>query len=494
MQHILTMGTIFCLGLLLSPQGRAWADDIGDAIPDTVVKIFVTYQKYDIANPWATKQVKTRSGYGCVLPGRKIITAADIVKDATIIEMEKNTQKRYFPARIEVFDYDLDLALLTVDDETFFDDLIPAVLEESVRLDQPVRFALFEDSKEVRAIPGKIVKIAVDEYLLTWQSFLLYKAAVNFEGRGGGWSEPVFSRGKLVGLTMDYSQDDQVAEIIPASIINRFLGAVREDAYIGVPFIGTSMATMRSPDFNRYLCVPRGRAGPFVRKVYPGSSASGVLEKGDVLLSLDGKDIDADGYYLHPEWGKMDYRDLIGRLHYPGDLVEVEFVRDGRARTESMELKRFERAHELVPFYDYRAQPSYLIVGGLVIQELTRDYLREWGKDWENTGNKKYLYNYFYREQENPSLRARLVILNKVIPDKFNIGYHDMNDMVLRQVNGRNISRLEDVAEALRTPEGKFHRFSLEESNQEIILPVSGLGAADKRMAENYRIDRLRNL
>jgi S1-C subfamily serine protease len=458
---------------------------LGDNTP---VRLHVTYQENNYSSPWKQKKAGSRSGYGCVLSSRRILTTADIVKDSTMIKLEKPDGKKFYPGRVEVIDYNVDLAVVSVEDESFFDGLNPVEIDPGIRVDQPVKFLVMENSNKIRAVPGEIVKISVENYFLGPDKYLTYGAAVNFEDRGGGWSEPVFSQGKLIGITMSYSGKKQYATIIPASLISRFLAADLPGGYIGFPHHGFIGVGVRDPVFREYLHLPPAGGGLYISSIYPGSSADGVLKEGDVLLSAAGFPIDVDGYYKNPDWGSIDYRDLFSRLHSPGEKIEVEIFRGGETLKKKIKLSRFDRSDYLIPPYSSGDSPEYLIVGGLIFQELTADYLKEWGENWQTKANKKFLYYYTYYSRRPEPGRRRVVILNKILPDRINLGYQGKADLVLAEVNDRPISVIGDVEEALNHPEDGFHRFTFEEFDQELILPTDSLPEANRRIGEQYGI------
>ena len=481
---------IFSLGAVLLSPGCAGKKSLSSSL----VKLSVTCQKYNPASPWKKYDEKTRSGYGCILPSRRILTTADIVQDSTLIRIKKSSSPEFFTARVEVVDKDADLATLSVEDKSFFTDLTPVELGPPVHLDQPVKFLVFEESNQLREIPGTIVKISVEDYYLGWEQYLVYGAAVNFEDRGGGWSEPVFAGGKLIGLDMSYSAANQYAQIIPSLIIRHFLDGIRPSGYRGFPSPGLGWSKIVNPDLRKYLDLPAGLEGVYIRDILPDSFAAAILKVGDVLLSVDGLDLDAEGYYRNPVWGKLSFLDIISRLHYPGDPLELRVFRRGRVIKLSAPLKVMTRKDYLVPVVGSGVQPRYIVFGGVVIQELTLDYLKAWGKDWKDKADKKYLYYYDYEAQKPTAARRRLVILNKILPDDVNIGYQNLRDNIISTVNGRPISRLEDVAEALRHPPGKYHSFTLEEYRRQVVLPVKGIRAADLRIAKRYGIGKLANI
>jgi hypothetical protein len=293
---------------------------------------------------------------------------------------------------------------------------------------------------------------------------------------------------------MSYNVEKQYAKIIPASIIMHFLGAIREGGYLGFARYPFWCATLIDPVCSKYLRLPAGVEGAYVRYVIPGSGADGVLQVGDVITSLDGHDIDSNADYLHPEWGKLPLKDITGRYHYPGDTIKVEVFRDGRKELKEITLDRQDTSKYLVPPPIYDKQPKYIIVGGVIIQELTTDYLEAWGNDWKNKANKKFLYYYKYEDRNQSPDRKSIVVLNKVLPDDINVGYQTMADLVLSEVNGRHISKIEDVAEALKFPERGFHRLKFEEYGVEIILDKDKLPEADRRIAARYDISELQNI
>ena len=455
----------------------------------SLVKLRVAYQEYDSDSPWKKKNEDTRTGYGCVISPGRILTTADLVRANTLIKVEKGSSGESFTGRVEIADYEIDLAVVAVE-EAFFTDLTGVIMEETVSIDQPVKFLVFEESKEVREIPGNIVRITLDDYFFSWLKYLTYGASVSFENRGGGWSEPVFAGEKLVGITMSYDGERQYAKIIPASIIRRFLAGIRPDGYRGFAHPGFEWSDIISPDFRKYLGLLPSAEGVYISRVL-GKEGESPWRTGDILLSLDGRRIDSEGYYRHPGWGKMACPDLVQRCHSPGETVALSVFREGRAQAREMKLARFDPEEFLVPHLPVDRPPRYLVVGGLIIQELTRDYLKTWGKEWEDRANKKLLNFYLRRADEPEPGRERIVILNKVLPDEINVGYQDLDNLVLARVNGRPIGRIQDVAAALRSPEGAFHRFTFEEHNQRVILPVETLSEADGRIGRQYGIDRL---
>ncbi len=480
---------LLLLAGLLGPSpapARAAADPAS-----SLVRLRVAYQDYSLESPWEKGNEKSRSGYGCVLSPGRILATADLIRAATLIRVQKGSSSESAIGRVETADYEIDLAVIRVDDEAFFSDLTGVVMEETAAVDQPVKFLVFEQSKDLREIPGHLVQIALDDYYYSWFTYLAYGAAVNFEDRGGGWSEPVFSGERMIGITMSYNGERQYAQVIPASVIRRFLEGIGPGGYRGFARLGFSWAPAVGPDFRRWLRIPSPDGGVYVKSVTVPESP---LREGDVLLSLDGKPIDSEGYWRHPDWGRIAFPDIVQRGHFPGETVPLTVSREGAVLGFELSLSRVDPEAFLIPSLPTDRPPQYLVTGGLVIEELTRDYLKTWGDDWKNRANKKFLYDFYYRAEESRPGRERIVILTQVLPDEINTGYQDLGDIVLARVNGKPIGRLRDVAEALRSPLGGFQVFEFEEHGRRAVLPAKALAEADRRIAERYRIPSLSRL
>ncbi|HPQ66678.1 MAG TPA: hypothetical protein PLI51_08135, partial [bacterium] len=77
----------------------------GEAAPDpalSVVELSVTYQEYDQSRPWRKEKEQHRHAYGCLLPSGDILTTADIIRDYTLIKVERPGAQNNVPAKVRV--------------------------------------------------------------------------------------------------------------------------------------------------------------------------------------------------------------------------------------------------------------------------------------------------------------------------------------------------------------------------------------------------------
>jgi len=108
-------------------------DDDDRAVRAAVVQLFVTNQKPDYDQPWQMLPPENSSGSGCIIAGRRILTNAHVVGDATYIEVQRAGATERFVGRVAFAGHDCDLALVTVDDERFFEGVSPLPLGDLPR-------------------------------------------------------------------------------------------------------------------------------------------------------------------------------------------------------------------------------------------------------------------------------------------------------------------------------------------------------------------------
>ena len=129
-----------------------------------------------------------------------------------------------------------------------------------------------------------------------------------------------------------------------------------------------------------------------------------------------------------------------------GESVTFEILRDGNIRSISMILEHKIGTHRLVRIENDK-QPTYYIYGGMVFNPLTINYLECWGDNWWDEAPKALL-SHLQRNWKKPGLEE-IVVLNRVLPIEENVGYHDINDVQVVSINGKNIARMKDMVEIL---------------------------------------------
>ncbi|MBT3596777.1 MAG: trypsin-like peptidase domain-containing protein, partial [Verrucomicrobia bacterium] len=91
----------------------------------SVIQIFTFSQEPDWDEPWNSSQVRRATGSGFVIEGNRIMTNAHVVSWAKQIMVRRFQDSRPHLAQVAYVGHDCDLALLEVEDETFFEGLKP---------------------------------------------------------------------------------------------------------------------------------------------------------------------------------------------------------------------------------------------------------------------------------------------------------------------------------------------------------------------------------
>lgn len=133
---------------------------------DSVVKVFTVASSPSYTLPWMSYPAES-TGSGCVIPGKKILTNAHVVSDQTVVMVRKQSSPEKFKARVVAVSHECDLALLVVEDESFFDDLIPLEIAPDLPpLQEPVFVLGYpEGGDTVSFTQGVISRIEVISYV-----------------------------------------------------------------------------------------------------------------------------------------------------------------------------------------------------------------------------------------------------------------------------------------------------------------------------------------
>ena len=78
------------------------------------------------------------SGSGCIIQGNRILTNAHVVSDQTFIRVRRHGQSNKYTARVIAVSHEADLALLTVDNPSFFKGIAPLKLGKLPEIEQEV--------------------------------------------------------------------------------------------------------------------------------------------------------------------------------------------------------------------------------------------------------------------------------------------------------------------------------------------------------------------
>ena len=462
-------------------------------LANSVLRVTATIQYPDLHRPWLKKQPFTREGLATIIEGGRLLVTADLVAHSTYIELEKPEDGPKGTAVVEAIDEECDLAVLKPVDKDILNGTTPLQLSTNICAGSKIDVLQLEPNGTPALSSAVITTVAVMSYPAENAAYLLYRAAGSIPQREGSFVIPALHEDKLAGLVVRYDPRIQAADIIPAPIIGRFLTESTKPGYSGLARAGLSWEPLRGTTLREWMGAGSDRIGVFVTSLdSEGPSEKAGLKKGDLIMKVDGKSIDGDGNYTDPTLGKITFNNLASLGKSPGDRINIEYFRTtgvgtGIIGTANVTLSGRNPSAEISPsILEYDSIP-YMFLGGLLFQELSRPYLREWGPNWRKDAPLNLLYLDEF-QKEFPRTQKRFVILSAVLPTPETIGMENLGNSLVEKVNGRPIHCLADIAEAAKHPDKGFDRIDLEGSSGPVYLDAATLNEVENLVRERYGV------
>ncbi len=434
-------------------------------IRDSVVKVLTVSDSPDYGQPWQTKGPQHFSGSGAVVKtarGLRVLTNAHVVENHVFVEVQRSGSAQKSVAEVEGVGHECDLALLKAD-AAFFDGAEPLDCGALPKLGDPVTAMGFPiGGDRLSVTEGVVSRIEVSAYAQTERSLLAIQldAAIN-SGNSGG---PVFKDDSLIGIAFQsLDEGENVSYAIAAPIVEHFLRDVDDGTFNGFPDLGITWQPLESPTQRAYLGLDDDALGVLVTGIVYGGSASGVLQCGDVLCEVDGVEVARDGTVPLRRGEPVDLSYVVTQRQV-GESMPLRIVRKGKEKEVRV---RLERPRRLVPEDRYDVRPTYFVFGGIVFVPLTRDYLKSFGEEWWNEAPHGLMD---LHEHGLPTEgRTEVVLISKLLADKVNQGYKDLENSVVADVDGQRVSHMKSLAASLTTGKSKVVRIGLEDGRQVVI-------------------------
>jgi hypothetical protein len=306
---------------------------------------------------------------------------------------------------------------------------------------------------------------------------------------------PLVKNNKLAGLLLRFDPRTQVLDAIPAPLIAHFLKDAETQHYRGFPSAGFSFFPTRDPQLRSYAGQTGKPAGVYVTSIEPDMPAAKAgLQVGDIVLGVGGNSIDQNGNYVDPLYGKIEFTNLITARAFAGDTVTMQIQRDGKPMQLSLALDHRPVDAYVIPPYNFEKPPSYYVLGGLVFQELSRQYLREWGTNWQKDAPQRFVYKDRFQSELYPEGNRRVVVLTQVLPANATIGYDELAYLTVTKVNGIEVKSLTDLAEAVKEKMDGFVKIETEEDPKQLELDVGQVANEAEALQQNYGLPSLERL
>ncbi|MBB5352262.1 S1-C subfamily serine protease [Haloferula luteola] len=458
----------------------------------SVVRVNTTYQAWNPGQPWEKLEPRQRRSLGAVLKNHQVLTTAEMVADSTFIELESSDGRKLTPATVTAVDYEANLALLALDDDEFSADLEPLDLADDSKIGDELDIVQIENSGLPLITHGLIQSMDVVSNFLPGQYFLTYELKASMQTAASSFTLPALKDGKLAGLLTSYSSSDQLSDITATEIVRHFLADAADGDYVGFPSLGISTAALDDDKFRDWLGLDPQTGGIYISGVLKGGAAEAAgVQVGDVVTSIAGFEVDPTGYIQHPIYGRLFWSHLVRGAQPVGATLPLEVIRNGEKQTLEATLTR--RESSLVPLHTFGEAPRFVVKGGLVFQELTRDLLRSFGKEWRDNAPLNLLEAYDNPEAFEDRM-DHVVFLAGVIPTPATIGYESLRNLIVTEVNEQPIRDMKSLAQAFETvPANGLHTIRFDDQEVPIELDESVSTVVDGQLLQRglSRLSRL---
>jgi S1-C subfamily serine protease len=455
----------------------------------------VTGQPYDFVRPWQKKAPFSKRALGAVLSGGRVLVTADLVANQNYVELERAESGDKTAANVVVVDYESNLALLEPADKKFLDGLTPLQLALDTVVGDRLAALQLESTGALVLTEGLVTTIQMTRYPADLGQFLTYRVSISLQYRDNSYTVPLVKNNKLAALLLRFDSRTQVVDAIPAPIIAHFLKDAEKQPYQGFPSAGFGFFPTRDPQLRKFAEQTGKPAGVYVTSVDPNSPASKAgLQVGDIVVSMGNNEIDQNGNYVDPLYGKIEFTNLITAKAFAGDTLPLHLQRAGKPMQVDLKLEHRNANDFVIPPYSLDRAPLYCVLGGLIFEELSRQYLREWGANWMKDAPQRLVYKDRFQSELYPEGNRRVVVLTQVLPANTTIGYDDIAYLSVRKVNGTEVKSLADLAEAVKHPVDSFITIETEEDPKQIALDAKQVEAEAEALKQNYGLPSLQRL
>ena len=440
------------------------------SIETSVVKVFSTLRYPDPFKPW-TKQAPTEiTGSGVVIEGRRILTNAHVVLYASQVQIQANAQGDKVSATVVAVAPGIDLAVLQLDDPSFFD-THPAVARAS-------KLPHIKDAVFAYGFPTGGNSLSITKGIVSRIEFVSYNypvsglriqvdAAIN-PGNSGG---PAIAGDKMIGLAfskLSGGDAQNIGYIIPNEEVELFLKDIADGRYDGKPAMYDDLQTLENPALRDYLKVDKSVEGMVVHRP-AGTDASYPLKEWDVVTHIGNAPIDNQGMVKLDKDLRVNFQYLIQQVAVNGKLP-LTIVRAGKSQTVQLPVSN---EHPTLVVDLKGTYPSYFVYGPMVFSPATWQLVSNLEG---NTGLMRMLglvkSPLVTRPLDEPSddLQELVVVSSPFFPNKIVNGYSNPAGSVVYSINGTRIKSLVHLVEVLRDLKDPFVTFEFDQKGGEALV------------------------
>jgi S1-C subfamily serine protease len=487
----MSLAAMFVLGSTLATAPETRADQTSEvaresAIRESVVKISATMRYPDILHPWTKQSPRDASGTGVIISGKRILTNAHVVLYASQLFVESQQSSDKLAARVVAVSPGMDLAVLKLDDETFFDKRAPLTRIETLPevKDTVVVYGYPQGGSSLSVTKGIVSRIEFVGYGEGTSGVRIQVDAPINPGNSGG---PALVDGKIIGLVFSkISQADNIGYIIPGEEIELFLRDVADGKYDGKPAMHDQLQTLENPALRGFLQLDRKTQGMIVHAPAE-SKQSHPLKTWDLITKIGDKEIDNVGMIKIRDNLRLQFQYMIQKLAQSGKLP-LTVVRQGKA--QSLELPVGSSWPMLIESLQGR-YPSYFVYGPLVFSSASREICAALDRPGSPVATALAIMGspLVTRRGDRPAFPGEelVIVTAPMFPHPLSKGYDNPFSKVVKEINGVKVKNLHHFVELLRDTKSKYTTIAFDDRFSETIVfdHQEALRATEEVLSDN---------
>ena len=467
-------------------------------VENSVVKIFATVRYPDPYKPWTKQSPREISGSGAIIVGKRILTNAHVVLYASQIQVQANQAGDKLAATVEAVAPGIDLAVLKLVDECFFDAHPPLALAKSLPeiKDAVLVYGYPQGGSSLSITKGIVSRIEFAAYNAPVAGLRIQIDAAINPGNSGG---PAVAGDTMLGLAFSRLQGgaENIGYIIPAEEIELFLADIADGKYDGKPSLRGDFQTLENPALRAKLKLDKGVSGMVVHDPYeefegkgdPAPDPDDALKKWDVVTKIGNVSVDDQGMVKIGPNLRVFFLYLVQKQAHDGKLA-VTVIREGKERALTLPVP----ATRPTLFPDTEGgYPSYFVYGPLVFEDVGTQFVGGlvYGKEsTSRLGQLAYASSPLVtRLGDRPRFEGeRLVtVAAPFFPNKLAKGYSSAFGEVIDTVNGQPIKNLNQLVELLRDLKDEFVTVEFQgRTGEALVFPrAETVAATDDILTDN---------
>ena len=400
--------------------------------------------------------------------------------------MQANQSGDKLSATVEFVAPGIDLAVLKLEDETFFATHAP--------LPRARTLPAVKDAVMVYGFPTGGTSLSITKGIVSRIEFTGYNfpmsglriqidAAIN-PGNSGG---PALSGDQMVGLAFSrLGGADNIGYIIPCEEIDLFLQDIADGRYDGKPAMFDQLQTFENPALRPFLKLDKATEGMIVRE--PDSmDAAYPLKAWDVITKIGDTPIDNEGMVKLDGNLRVRFQYLIQKIAKDGS-IPLTIVR----AQKPMNIRLPVATSRPMLLDDLEGEyPPYFILGPLAFSTGTTLYLSPLSNNAKALAALSYLGNpLITRRGDRPAFPGEelVIVSSPFFPHRLAKDYDNSVSRVVHAVNGVVIRNLRHLVEVLRDSKDEFLTFEFAGRGETLVFPRKEMIAATEEILSDNGI------